>query len=214
MIYYIFFNIIGLLTALVVSKRLRNNNESTLTSKQKLRNFAGLVTGAIIGSKIPVILSYGFDFALILSSKSIFGALIGAFIGINISKHISGIKGNFGDKFILPLCSAVFWGKIGCYFYGCCGSPNHPVQIWTAGFHLVLFLFFYTLHSQRLFSGSHFALYIIFYSIYRFFSEFIRTEPLFLFNLTVYQIMALVIVPYFAYVIISKMVKKTRPVYL
>ncbi len=61
MIYYIIFNTIGILAALIVSKKMRKEAKSYLTAEQRLKNFAGLITGAIIGSKIPVIISYGFD---------------------------------------------------------------------------------------------------------------------------------------------------------
>jgi len=208
MIYYIIFNIIGMLSALIVSKKMREGIKRDLTSEQKLKNMAGLITGAIIGSKMPVILSYGFNIAVILSSKSIYGALIGAYIGINISKYISGLKGNFGDLYILPLCIGIFFGKIGCYFYGCCGSENYPVQIWTAGFHLALFFFFYFIHNHKYLIGGHFALYMILYSSYRFCIEFLRTEPRVLLDFTIYQLMAIIFLPYFAYVLNNRVFKK------
>jgi phosphatidylglycerol---prolipoprotein diacylglyceryl transferase len=185
----------------MVSKWIRNGVNSNLTPEQRLKNLAGLITGAIIGSKLPVILSYGFDFILLLSSKSIYGALIGAYLGINISKRISGIKGNFGDIYIPPLCIGVFFGKIGCYINGCCGNPNYPVQIWTSGFHLVLFFIFIFFHKHKYFTDRYFAIYMLLYSLYRFCEEFVRTEPRILFNLTIYQIMAIIIIPYFIYVL-------------
>ncbi len=197
-----------MLSALVVAKRLRKGAKSQLTSEQQLKNLAGLITGAIIGSKIPVILSYGFDVTVILSSKSIYGALIGAYFGINISKYLSRIKGNFGDLYILPLCVGVFFGKIGCFFYGCCGSMSYPVQIWTAGFHLILFFFFYFIHKRKCLTGGHFALYMILYSFYRFCIEFLRTEPRIVYDFTIYQIMAVIFLPYFAYVLSTRIFKK------
>lgn len=201
MVYYIIFNIIGLVAAFMVSKWIPNRTNSNLTPEQQLKNLAGLVTGAIIGSKIPVMLSYGFDSIVLLSSKSIYGALIGAYIGINISKRISGIKGNFGDIYIMPLCIGVFFGKIGCYINGCCGSPNYPVQIWTSGFHLILFFMFYFFYKRKYFTGRYFVIYMLVYSLYRFCIEFVRTEPRMLYGLTIYQIMAVIIIPYFIYVL-------------
>ncbi|MCP4024366.1 MAG: prolipoprotein diacylglyceryl transferase [Desulfobacteraceae bacterium] len=201
------------MSALFISKKMRKGFKNNLTPHQRLQNLAGLITGAIIGSKIPVIISYGFHLPVIFTSKSIYGALIGAYIGINISKRVNGIKTNFGDMYILPLCMGVFWGKFGCYFNGCCASPDYPIQIWSAGFHLLLFFFFYYLHTKEHLTGGHFALYMILYSLFRFCSEFIRTEPQILFNFTIYQMMAMIITPYFIYVFSQRIFKKRERAY-
>lgn len=209
---YSFFNLLGIAAAWIVSRRMSFERYSSLSSQNKTKIFLGLTIGAVIGAKLPVLISYGWSLNYIITGKSIYGALIGAFIGINTIKYFFHIKGSYGDRFIVPLCVAVAFGKAGCFFNGCCGgtptdSPFsiinhagtavHPTQIYSLLFHLVLALFFYILYRKKTAPGAHFILYILFYSIFRFFNEFIRTEPKLLAGFSAYQIMAFIIVPFF-----------------
>jgi len=96
----------------------------------------------------------------------------------------------------IPFCIAHFFGRIGCFMTGCCfGSPTnsifgvvfpkdslpynhyhefikiHPTQLYESAFVLLL-LFFLTKFKIK----NQFFIYVISYSIFRFFIEFIRAD--------------------------------------
>jgi phosphatidylglycerol:prolipoprotein diacylglycerol transferase len=171
-----------------------------------------IIVGAVIGAKLPVIISYGLMPELWWTGKSYFGAILGAFLAMNIYKAAAGIKGNTGDRFVVPLCVAAGIGKIGCLVNGCCsgaateffikiknhaGVYTHPVQIYESIFEFSAALFFVYLHRTKKLEGSHFLLYVIFYMIFRFLIEFIRIEPRVWLGLTAYQLMSIIFLPVF-----------------
>ena len=219
-ILYSVFMVIGIVAAFIVSRKLTFENYNALSSTDRTRVLLGLVPGVIVGAKLPVLLSYGFHLSFIISGKSIFGALMGAYIGINIVKYFYGMKGNYGDRFVIPLCVAVAFGKIGCYLNGCCGGIEtdfilnianhcgvsvHPTQLYSSVFHVIFAMVFYFLYRKKYLLTMHFVLYMIFYSIFRFSIEFIRTEPPIVLGFTVYQVMALISLLYFGPVLFIRL---------
>lgn len=172
-----------------------------------------LVFGALPGAKIPVILSYGLTEEMLWTGKSYFGALIGAFLAINIYKFFWKIEGHFGDRFVVPLCVSSGIGKIGCYIHGCCagsatdflfriknvsGIDVHPVQLYESFFEFFCAALFFLLYRLNLLKGSHFLIYMLLYMTARFGFEFIRTEPRLLFGLSIYQLMSILFAPIFS----------------
>ncbi len=185
-----------------------------------------IVFGGIIGAKIPVILSYGWHREFFWTGKSYFGALLGAFIALNIYKVVSKQKGKFGDRFVVPLCISGAIGKIGCFLNGCCGgiavssplwmrmSPgqaHYPVQLFEAAFQFLCGILFFYLHKTKRIPGAHFALYMLFYMLFRFLIEYIRTEPKVLLGSSVYQWMALLFFPVFFLIFLQRS-KNAAPV--
>ena len=99
---------------------------------------------------------------------------------------------------IVPLGHAI--GRLGCFFNGCCygkqtppslglrfpadNTPRFPVQIFEAVhlFSLSIFIFYFP--SKKLKPGQLFLLYLIFYSVMRFFTEFLRGDQSLLWFLT------------------------------
>lgn len=97
------------------------------------------------------------------------------------------------------LAIGLFFGRLGCFFAGCCygretslpwaivfKDPNslaplnislHPVQIYEAGMGLVLFFFLIWKEKGKRFEGETFWLFILLYSIGRFFIEMVRGDP-------------------------------------
>ena len=70
----------------------------------------------------------------------------------------------------------------------------HPTQLYAAGINLVFFVVLFLLWGKRKFDGMIFWLYIMMYSVYRFFIEYFRAdnEP-FLLDMTIAQIMSIVL---------------------
>ncbi len=109
-----------------------------------------------------------------------------------------------------------FFGRIGCFFGGCCygiesnfgfitndnivnpsinGVVRFPVQLLEAALNLGLFfLFAYLLRKNKL-KGGLFVLYLLIYSVIRFFDEFLRGDSYrgFLFGLSTSQIISILL---------------------
>lgn len=173
-----------------------------------------IIIGAIIGSRIGYLL---FDLNNIANFLDIFkfweGGLSfhGGFVGGILSGffYVKKNRLNFWEIAdviapSIPLAQAI--GRIGCFLRGCCygietalpwginylGETRHPTQIYSS---IALFLIFIFLSKQKYkknFNGALFLTYIIIYSVFRFFIEFIRVEPRVLFGLTGAQIVSIV----------------------
>lgn len=102
----------------------------------------------------------------------------------------------------------LIFAKIGCFCCGCCkgfacdwGLTNYhdpatpqkefPVQLVEAGLALAIFLFLLW-YKKRAKEGTLFPIYLIVYSITRFFSEFLRGEPVVFGVLKTYQILCII----------------------
>jgi phosphatidylglycerol:prolipoprotein diacylglycerol transferase len=184
----------GVIAALGVSASL---NLPRPTKKKRFEIYIAAAAGTLIGAKIPVWISYGLSVDTILSGKSIMGGILGAFLSLNLYKYLThqGDKA-FGGRFAIPLAVAVGFGKIGCYFNGCCaGHWFVPVQLVESAFQFslaaALFLFYRRTHRIDLL----FPIYLLCYLVMRFAIEFIRTEPRVLMNLTIYQWLAMIFCP-------------------
>ena len=84
-------------------------------------------------------------------------------------------------------------GRIGCFLGGCCyGRPSgffwavkfphlsqkvHPTQLYESGLNLLNFVFLLALFRKKKFNGQVFCVYIINYSLIRFFVEYFRGDP-------------------------------------
>lgn len=112
------------------------------------------------------------------------------------------------SDFVIPYIPLVHvFGRVGCFLNGCCygkvchlpwavkfpslAEPVHPIQLYEAAFNLVLFGILLRLGPEG--RGRTTALYLILYSLGRFFLEFLRGDqtPL-LFSLTLQQVLSLV----------------------
>lgn len=215
---YTLFSAVGLVSGLVTLKAL--NYPKKQHGLEIKHIMPVIVIGAIIGSKIPVALSYGPRPEILLFGKSLFGALIGSFFAMRIFKLFKGIKGYFGDRFVIPICISAGIGKIGCFFYGCCGGTEtnfafamintfgekaHPVQLYEAAFQFLAAGLFYYFHRKNKYQSTHFIMYIVIYMIFRFIVEYIRIEPKALWGLSVYQGMSILFLPFFGYILYRRL---------
>ena len=98
-------------------------------------------------------------------------------------------------------------GRIGCFFNGCCyGIPSRfgfyfpvhdavllPTQLIASLSLLILFGVLRSIQSRQHKAGVVFAMYVILYSLLRFFIEFIRFDsPRIFFGLTIFQVLCIV----------------------
>jgi len=151
------------------------------------------VVGLLIGAKLPVIISYGWNDAIMNMGKSLLGGLMGAYIAVRLAKQLRGIPWvGGGDAYVLPISIAVALGRVGCLFNGCCmGKNGFPAPVLEIGFHLTMFGLVLFWRQRRILAGSWFPLYMLSYCIFRFCVEFIRTEPHVFAGLTAYHWLSL-----------------------
>ncbi len=150
--------------------------------------------------------------SLIRSGGVFFGGLLtGIFVAIYYIKKYNFPLGPLSDIYGLCIPLAHFFGRLGCFSAGCCWGkpcylpwavefkntfaseyvgvplyiPLHPTQLYEALFLLILFLVLrFYFYNKRIFKGQIFLLYVLSYSFFRFFIEFLRDDPRgFIFNI-------------------------------
>ncbi len=166
-----------------------------------------VMIGAILGSKLLFVLvswqdiiKYQLSFIEIIKGGFVFyGGLIGGALGLFIYTRQFSLKMvNFLDIYatVLPLGHA--FGRIGCFFAGCCygieydgvlsftyslsagltplGVPLLPIQLIESVLLFVLFAVLIVLLSKLSANGIIFKIYLISYSVMRFVLEFFRGD--------------------------------------
>jgi phosphatidylglycerol:prolipoprotein diacylglycerol transferase len=103
------------------------------------------------------------------------------------------------DMFSPPIALGLVFGRIGCFFAGCCygketslpwgvifTDPNslarlnvtlHPTQLYEAASGLAIFFFLNWKAKRKTFDGQIFWLFLFLYSVFRFFIEMFRGDP-------------------------------------
>jgi len=159
--------------------------------------------GALLGAKLAVLMGDAlwplehFDdwAALIVSGRSIIGALVVGFVVAEIAKPLMGYRLPPNDRFAVVLPFSIAIGRIGCYLAGCCrglpydgpfattyadGISRHPIWLYELGFHVVAGLLLFELYRCQLLRARLFALYLVMYGGFRFINEALRvTEKAF-----------------------------------
>jgi phosphatidylglycerol:prolipoprotein diacylglycerol transferase len=191
-----------------------------LTRREKLLIGLGAFCGAMIGAKLPFVLSDWDGLvsgaAWFANGKTILCGLAGGYLGVEIAKWWLGVRVKTGDSFAVPVAVAVGIGRLACFRAGCCYGtptdapwgvvfkhvddlPRHPTQLYEAAFHFAAAAVLYYLWRRRMLQGQLIKLYIIAYAIYRFTTEVIRPEARTAGGLTLYQWAAIAIVVIFAW---------------
>lgn len=201
---YILFTIIGIIAGYITFKLLgikRPKGETLLDMY-----IVGAI-GMIIGVKIPVFILHGISTSTILTGKSVMGGLLGVFIAIHIYKIFSKRKREaFGGGFAIPFAVALGFGKIGCYFNGCCGGHFFiPIQLIESASQFVVAYLLYIFYKKTKRTDLLFPLYMLSYLILRFGAEFIRTPEKLFYGLTLYQWLAAIFLPIVCYVIFKRL---------
>ncbi|MDR0676567.1 MAG: prolipoprotein diacylglyceryl transferase [Elusimicrobiota bacterium] len=166
------------------------------------------IAGIIGGRFFYIILNWSYYSKNLLEIPKIwqgglvfFGAFIFAFLFLifftKIYKKISFLR--LADLLAPYLALGHFFGRIGCFFAGCCyGKPTnshfgvifkntnslaplnikiHPTQLYEAFSNLILFFVLLYFLKKQSFKGQILSLYLILYSTIRFFIEFLRNDP-------------------------------------
>ncbi len=176
----------------------------------------GCILGAALGSKLIVFLENpSLGASVILEGKGIVGALIGGWIGVEITKKFLKINQSTGDLVVLPLIAGIGVGRIGCFLTGyydeTYGNPTnllwavdfgdgvlrHPTQLYEILFLIVLGIFVLWLQKRNLQPGVLFKVFMIAYVTFRFVVQFIKPTPHLYFGLDAVQIVALGVIAFY-----------------
>ncbi|MCH8046414.1 MAG: prolipoprotein diacylglyceryl transferase [Planctomycetes bacterium] len=210
--------IAAMTTGAVLSRR--SQRSLALSGREKLGICLGAFCGAMIGAKLPFVISDPQGLlsgaAWFADGKTILCGLVGGYFGVEIAKWSLHLRIRTGDSFAVPVAASIAVGRLACFSAGCCHGtptslpwavvfpvvdqlPRHPTQLYESAFHLTAALVLYQLGRRGLFHGQLIKLYIIAYAMYRFVSETIRPEARLWGNLTIYQWAALLLIPLFAW---------------
>lgn len=197
----IMIGIIAALFLLSYRSKKKQYNEDNIWDMAIFAIICGIIGGKVlyIITDIKYIIQQPSVLKNIGNGFVIYGAILGGILAVYLySKKKGWDILNVFDLVIPSLPLAQGFGRIGCFLAGCCyGSvttlpigvefPNSPfapsnvhvlpTQIFSSVFNfmLALFLLWYDRRERK--KGRVFSLYLIIYSIGRFFIEFLRDDP-------------------------------------
>lgn len=178
--------------------------------------YLAALVSAFLGAKLVYLAAEGWMFwsdpqrwTIWATGKTILGALLGGYAGVEAAKKLTGYTAPTGDWFALIAPGGIILGRIGCLLHGCCLGvvcepawwtirdaygvarwPSVPVEI---AFNAAAILVFIGLRWRHLLPGQHFHLYLIAYGAFRFLHEFQRATPRVAGAISGYQIAALAV---------------------
>ncbi|MEO6741534.1 MAG: prolipoprotein diacylglyceryl transferase family protein, partial [Chthoniobacteraceae bacterium] len=179
--------------------------------------YVAALLSAFIGAKLTYLFAEGWlDWPMpdrwlrLATGKSVLGALLGGYAGVEAAKFALGYRAPTGDLFALVAPLGIGIGRIGCLLHGCClgerCAPTFPawftlrdaqgVARWPAvpmelAFNVLALAAFLILRRRGILRGQHFHLYLIAYGLFRFAHEWMRVTPKFFGILSGYQFAAL-----------------------
>lgn len=180
--------------------------------------YVGGLIGAFAGAKFLYLLAEGWIgwgdptwLERLLAGKTIVGALLGGYAGIELAKKIIGHREATGDWFAVAVPASIAMGRIGCLYAGCClgevcapdhwaalqdasGVPRWPSAPLELIFQLAFIASVFPIAKRQAGRGQLFHLYLVTYGIFRFWHEFHRATPDLWLGLSGYQFGALALV--------------------
>lgn len=184
------------------------------------------VISGILGARLFYWIQFGGNpFTIWEGGLVYYGGFVGGIIGLLIFTRVKGLGFWTTLDLIMPsLALGHAFGRIGCFFKGCCGGMEmqnvmpwalnhagtliHPTQIYSVFANLIVFAVLEFLILKNKTRGLITATYLIIYPIFRFTIEFFRAEPEIAFGLSIAQILSIGLflagAGLFGYIIYSK----------
>jgi len=203
----------------------------SVTPTQRMGIIIGGLAGAMFAAKIPFVLSTdtpeGVISAWLGDGKTILWGLAGGYVGVEVGKWATWVRGSTGDQFVVALAVGIAVGRVGCLMFGCCYGvetdlawgirfpaavdlgtvTRHPTQIYEMSFHSAFAVVAWRGIRRGDIPTCWMPLYLVAYSIYRFSSEFVRPEPRLAAGLTFYQWSSIVIGAAFLVILVVRLRK-------
>lgn len=178
--------------------------------------YLAALVSAFLGAKVVYLAAEGWmswndpqRWMIWATGKTILGALLGGYAGVEIAKRVTGYTAATGDWFALIAPLGIVLGRVGCLLHGCCLGRECAPSWWTImdaqgvarwpavpveiGFNLVAIFVFGVLKRRHLLPGQHFHFYLIGYGLFRFAHEFLRATPRVAVGISGYQIAAIAV---------------------
>ncbi len=181
----------------------RRREGDALPDAERLSLVVAAAVGAALGSRVLFWLcdprwtaAHATDVSAMLGGKTIVGALLGGLIAVELRKRSTGIEVPTGDLYVLPLCSGIAIGRIGCFLAGPAdltagrptnlpwavamgdSIPRHPTALYEIAFILALAVVLRRLlRSGRAPAGLAFALFHSSYLAFRLAIDFLKPFP-------------------------------------
>lgn len=176
--------------------------------------YATALACAFIGAKIVYLFAEGWrDWPMrdrwlrLATGKSVLGALLGGYAGVEGMKKATGYREATGDLFAIVAPLGIIFGRVGCLLHGCClgreckpawyalrdvaGMPRWPAVPLEIAFNVVALIAFAFLRRHPRCEGQLFHAYLIGYGVFRFAHEFARATPALVAGISGYQLAAL-----------------------
>jgi phosphatidylglycerol---prolipoprotein diacylglyceryl transferase len=219
---HLLFDILSMYVGFTYFSYLNKKNHDPISTEHRWLVILGGVMGALIGSRLlaalerpelffnpPSVLYY-------YAHKTILGGIAGAILGVEIIKKIIGQKKRTGDAFTYPLILGIIIGRIGCFLSGVQdgtvgvasnlpwafdqgdGIARHPTALYEIIFLLIVWLMLYMMQKKIILQqGVLFRLFIIAYTVFRFFVEYIKPVHPIALGLSSIQIVSAIIALYY-----------------
>ena len=195
-----------------------------LSLEQTMWVLAGAVAGALVGARglawldaLPARGAEWTDWRIVFQGKTIVGALLGGWAGVQVAKKALRLAHPSGDVYVFPLILGMSLGRVGCFLAGLTdhtygvptglpwgvdfgdGLARHPTQLYEIVFLLGAAAFFaWRIRTSRQ-AGCLFSQFLLAYLAFRFGVEFLKPRALFAgFPLSAIQVASLVGVFYTA----------------
>jgi phosphatidylglycerol:prolipoprotein diacylglycerol transferase len=169
----------------------------------------GAKFAALVGDTLWPVQAFPGWTNLLLSGRSIVGALLFGFVTAEVAKPLLGYTQPPNDRFAVLLPFSLATGRLGCWMAGCClgvemhgplgvvgrdGIERFPAALVEMAFHLLAGATLIWLLRRGRRPGRLFALYLIAYGLFRFATEFLRVTPKAWEGWSAYQWFALMLV--------------------
>jgi len=200
----------GIFVSLFFWSRLARRDERLL-----LIYVAALVS-AFLGAKLVYLGAEGWlhwhdenRWTQLATGKSVVGALLGGYLGVEVAKKFLHYERTTGDWFALIAPLGIMFGRVGCIAHGCClgrvcetswftmndaaGIARWPAASVELIFNALVLGVILLLRWRRILPQQHFHIYLIAYGLFRFAHEFLRATPQVFGPVSGYQIAAIAV---------------------
>ena len=171
----------------------------SLTAEQTAWIVIGVIFGALVGAKVlawaesaPWYWQHRGDWRIFIGGKTIVGAILGGWVGVELVKRRLGLSHPSGDIYVFPVILGMCIGRVGCFFaglddhtYGIAtslpwgvdfgdGIRRHPAQLYEVVFLVAAAgVFAWRLRTGRQ-RGCMFSQFVFAYMAWRLVVEFIK----------------------------------------
>ena len=124
--------LVGIAVSLVFWARLAKRDERLLAI------YIAALVSAFLGAKVVYLAAEGWMFwaapdrwLIWATGKTILGALLGGYVGVEVAKKVTGYTQATGDWFALIAPVGIVLGRVGCLLHGCCLGRACAPAWWT-----------------------------------------------------------------------------------